>query len=108
MEFKKIIAIVRSHVLEKVEERLRDLRVEGIGISRVKGYGEEAKFVNPEWEFPYSRLEIFCEQEMVDMIVEAILDTAHVGFPGDGLVAVQPVEQLYRIQSRSAIRVNEL
>ncbi len=108
MEFKQVVAIVRNQVLERVEERLIDLRVKGISVSRVKGYGEAAKFVNPDWDFPYARIEIFCEQGMVEAIVEAILDTAHVGFSGDGIVAVHSVDMLYRIRSKGAITEDEI
>ncbi len=108
MEFKKVVAIVRNRVLERVEERLIDLRVRGISVSRVKGYGDAVKFFNPEWEFPFARIEVFCEEGMVEEIVEAILDTAHTGFPGDGIVAVHPVETLYDIRSKSEIMVDQL
>ncbi len=103
MEFKQVVAIVRSQVLDKVEDRLVELRVKGIGISRIKGYGEASSFVNPEWEFPYARIEIFCEAGMVEPIVDNILDAAHIGYPGDGIVAVQAVEKLYRIRSKTMI-----
>ncbi len=105
MAFKKVVAIVRSKVLERVEERLIDLRVKGISVSRVKGYGDAAKFFRPEWEFPFARIEVFCEAGMVEKIVEAILDTAHSGFAGDGIIAVHPVEMLYDIRSKSGVVV---
>ncbi len=108
MEFKKVVAIVRNRVLERVEERLIDLRVKGISVSRVKGYGEAANFFSPEWEFPYARIEVFCEKGMVEEIVKAILDTAHTGLPGDGIVAVHPVEMLYDIRGKCEIIVTEV
>ncbi len=108
MEFKKVVAIVRNRVLERVEERLIDLRVKGISVSRVKGYGDAVKFLKQEWEFPFARIEVFCEEGMVDEIVETILHTAHTGLPGDGIVAVHSVDTLYDIKSQSEIIVEEI
>ena len=108
MELKKIVAIVRTQVLGDVEDRLVALRVKGISVTRVKGYGEFAMFMHPEWRFTHARIEIYAEQSMVDVIVESILESAHVGAPGDGIVAVHPVEKLYRIRSQSEITGEEV
>ena len=51
MELKKVIASVRTQVLGEVEERLTNLRVKEISVTRVKGYGEFATFIHPEWRF---------------------------------------------------------
>lgn len=108
MELKKIIAIVRTQVLVEVEEHLIEMRVKGISVTPVKGYGEHDTFINPDWRFTHARIEIYVELSMVDLIVETILKTAHVGLPGDGIVAVHPVERLYRIRSRSEIIADEI
>jgi len=108
MELKKVVAIVRNQVLGDVEDRLVNLRVKGISVTRVKGYGEFSAFIHPDWRFTHARIEIYTEQSMVDTIVESILDSAHVGAPGDGIVAVTPVEKLYRIRSRSKITPEEI
>lgn len=108
MELKKIVAIVRTQVLGDVEDRLVSMRVKGICVTRIKGYGEFEVFSHPEWRFTHARIEIYSEQSMVDLIVEAILDSAHLGVPGDGIVAVMPVEQLYRIRSKSEITAEEI
>lgn len=103
MELKKIVAIVQTHVLENVEGRLVDMGVKGISVSRVKGYGEYANFLNPDWFVTHARIEIFTEKSRVDEIVAAILEIAHTGASGDGIVAVLPVEKLYRIRTKSAV-----
>ena len=43
MEWKKIVAIIRRDKLRDVEERLKDLRVNGISVTRGKGYGGVCK-----------------------------------------------------------------
>lgn len=44
MDFRKVNAIIRSDALEKVEQRLHELGVPGISVTRVKGYGEYKNF----------------------------------------------------------------
>ncbi len=108
MELKRIVAIVRIQVLGDVEDRLIDMRVKGISVTRVKGYGEYDTFINPDWILTHARIEIFAEISMVDTIVDAIIDTAHAGLPGDGIVVVSPVEKLYRIRSKTQVTSGEI
>lgn len=108
MEVKKIVAIIRNQVLQDVEERLASMNVEGISVSHVKGYGEYSTFMHDDWIFTHARIEIYTEQSMVDLIVDAILETAYVGMPGDGIVAVSPVDELYRIRSKSEVTDEEM
>ncbi len=108
MELKKIVAIIRSAELQKVEGRLVDMRVRGISVTKVKGFGEYANFFNPDWMVTHSRIEIFTEAARVDEIASAIMDVAHTGMEGDGIVAVLPVEKLYRVRTKSEITPEEL
>ena len=39
MEWKKVVAIIRGDKLREVEERLKDLQVGGISVTRGTGYG---------------------------------------------------------------------
>ena len=108
MELKKIVAIIRNTELEKVEGRLVDMRVKGISVTKVKGFGEYANFFNPDWMVTHSRIEIFTEEARVDEIVSVIIEIAHTGMEGDGIVAVIPVEKVYRIRTKSQISPEEL
>ncbi len=99
MELKKITAIFRSHLLEVVERRLRELGVKGISVSQVKGYGEYKQFYTKDGLSEEARIEIFTTKDEVDAIVRAILESAHTGLAGDGFVAVIPVEKIFRIKS---------
>ena len=104
MDVKKVTAIVRTDVLEDVENRLRRLGVPGLTVSRVKGFGEYANFFTPDWKSAYARIEIFTDPTQVPPIVDSIMDAAHSGLPGDGIVAVLPVDALYRIRDRSRLQ----
>ena len=98
MDLKQLVAIVRTDVLEDVEARLRQLGAPGLTVSRVKGFGEYANFFTPDWMSAYARIEIFTDVEQVQQIVDTILDAAHTGTAGDGIVSVLPVDMLYRIR----------
>ena len=103
MEQKMIVAIVRTQAVEKLEGRLIDMGSPGFSISEVKGCGEYANFFNPDWKVTHARIEIVAQQSKVDDIVAAILDSAHTSMTGDGIVAVLPVEKLYRIRTKTEV-----
>lgn len=108
MELRRIVAIIRGSALEKVEQGLKELGVKGISVSPVKGYGEYANLSKADWMVKNARIEVFAKQSEVDAIVTAILESAHSGSPGDGLVAVMPVEKLYRVRTKSAMTSQEI
>jgi len=108
MEWKKIVAIIRGDRLQEVEERLKDLQVNGISVTRGKGYGEYANFFSSDWCVTHARLEIYCEASRANGIIRAIMDAAHTGSAGDGIVALIPVEQLYRIRSKTEAKYEEV
>ena len=98
MDLKKVVAIVRTDMIEHVESRLIQLGVPGITIARVKGFGEYSNFFTHDWLSAYVRIEIFTDPAQVQQIVDAILEAAHTGTPGDGIVSVLPVDSLYRVR----------
>lgn len=98
MELKKITAIVRSDQLEDVENRLKGPTIPGISVDHVKGYGEYANFFTRDWMSRYARLEIVTDARHAQAIVDAIMDVAHTGTKGDGMICVLPVDQVYRIR----------
>lgn len=107
MDFKKVTAIIRCESCEKVEQTLQKLGVHGFSISKVKGYGEYADLYSNDWLVSHARIEIFTEAPRAEKIVEAIMEAAHVGLEGDGIIAVLPVEKLFRIRTRSEFKPGE-
>jgi len=103
MNYKKITAIINPAKLEAVEEKLKKLCVPGISVSKVKGYGEAPNFFHSDWTSEQSRIEVFVSAERAQEITEGIMDAAHTGQEGDGMVAVLPVEFLYQISSRELV-----
>jgi nitrogen regulatory protein P-II 1 len=108
MELKKVTAIIDTDVLEKVENSLQKIGVTGISVTYVKGFGQYANFFKSPPLVSHARIEIFADEYTVHSIVDAIMQTAHTGLPGDGIIAVLPVERLYRISEMKEITTSEL
>src|SRR5437016_5163162 len=101
-----IIAVVRAGALDAVEASLERIGVPGFTVIRVKGRGEHNLYgrdwLARDWLTDEAKIEIVAEESKVEAIVNAIMDAAHTGDPGDGIVSVLPVEQFFRIRTRSA------
>lgn len=108
MEFRKVTAIIRADALERVERKLRDMDVKGVSVTKVKGYGEYVDFYSKDWMVSHARIEIFTHASKADAIAHAIMETAHVGVEGDGIVAVLPVETVYRIRTQAIATSDEV
>ncbi len=100
MNFRKVTAIIRPDLLEQVEDRLKVLNVPGVSVSKVKGYGEYANFFQSDWLSTHTKIEIFTNTDNAKEIAEAIMEAAHTGTEGDGIVAILPVESVYHIRTR--------
>lgn len=107
MDIKEVVAFIRRDRLEEVERKLRVVGVERINVSKVKGYGEYHDFFTRDWMVEEVRVDIFTRAHAVDAIVAAIMDGAHTGLPGDGVVAVMPVEKFYLIRTRAEATPSE-
>jgi len=101
MQYRKVTAIVASEKLEEIERALQAIHVSGISVSQVRGYGEYHNFYRPDMMCRHARIEIFCRTPEAEAIAECIMNTAHTGISGDGIVAVLPVENLYCIRTKS-------
>lgn len=98
-EIRKVIAIVRTSVLERVEQKLEAFHIPGITVTKVKGFGEYTNFFSSDWMVVHARIEIILRRERADEVARAIQTAAKTGLPGDGVVFVIPVESVYRIRS---------
>lgn len=107
MELRKVTAIIRSGLLERVEEHLQAMRVRGLSVTNVKGYGEYANFFTHSWMVTHSRVEVFTEKTRAEEIARTIVETAHTGEEGDGIVAILPVEKVYRIRTKGEVAAAE-
>ena len=96
-----VIAVVRADALEAVEQKLIGIGVRGLTVVKVKGLGRHANVFSRDWLSEEAKLEIVAHEDRVDAITRAIMEAAHTGDPGDGIVTVLPVSSFHRIRTRS-------
>lgn len=101
MEIKAVIAMVRSDALEAVETKLQQVGVQGVTVTRSKGYGDYHNFFTRDWMSDGVRVEVYTAADRVGAIVDAITDAAHTGESGDGLIVVLPVERAFSVRTKS-------
>lgn len=100
MSFAKITAIVRPAVVSDIENLLHREGIPGMSVGHVKGYGDYADFYRNDWMVSHVRIEIFISESMAESVAEKIMDVAHTGLEGDGLIAISPVTAIYHIRTK--------
>lgn len=101
--YKKVTAILRSTVLEGVERRLETLGVHGMSVLRVRGFGEYANYFEQDMLVDRIRIDVYTTDEKAEVVASALVDVAHTGASGDGLVAVEPVDALWNVRTRRPV-----
>ena len=103
---KKIEAIIKPFKLEDVKDALTNIKIEGMTVSEVKGFGRQKghKEIYRGAEYvvdflPKVKIEVVAEAGNVDQIVAAIQQSAQTGKIGDGKIFVLPVEEAVRIRT---------
>jgi len=88
---KLIVAVVRPFTVEKIVLAFEDIEnFPGMTVAESEGFGQVHDAIDPFK--PYKRIEIACDDERADEIVEAIRSEAHTGKRGDGMIVVVAVE----------------
>ncbi len=112
---KKVEAIIKPFKLDEVKEALSDAGIEGMTVTDVRGFGRQKGhteiYRGSEYTvdfLPKMKIEIVIDDERLEAVVKAIVDTANTGKIGDGKVFVSPVEEAIRIRTgeRGADAVN--
>jgi nitrogen regulatory protein P-II 1 len=100
---KKIEAFVRSERFSMVRDRLRELGIGGI-ITSVSGWTKGRELHMRYRGRPVSRdliagakFELFVPDDMIDLVVKTITETARTGKLGDGVIAVSNLEKTINI-----------
>jgi nitrogen regulatory protein P-II 1 len=91
---KKIEAIVRKEKFESVYKALESIGIGGLTAVPAHGFGNHRSGLKEKM-----KIDIFCDEFQVDLIVETIRKTARTGLTGDGKIAVLDLEKLYRIRT---------
>lgn len=100
---KQIQAYIKKHKLDAVVRALRKVQsVTGLSVMNRDGYGLgwSQENINAEQEMlTGSKLELFCCDEAVEEVIDAIERAAHTGLKGDGKIYVSNIEQAVRIST---------
>jgi nitrogen regulatory protein PII len=103
---KRIEAVIRQGSLDEVRERLTNIGVEGLTLTRVIGFGRQKGhtefYRGCEYTVdfhPKLLLTIVADEGQVDEIMEAIIAGARTGNIGDGKIFVTPVDEVVRIRT---------
>lgn len=106
---KLVVAIIKPFKLDDVRSALADVGVQGITVTEVKGFGRQkghtelyrgAEYVVDF--LPKVKLELAVDDEQVDRVVEAIIETARTGKIGDGKIFVSELKSAVRIRTGEA------
>jgi nitrogen regulatory protein P-II 1 len=103
---KKIEAIVQPFKLEEVKEALKNIGIDGMTISEVRGHGRQKghKEVYRGQEYnvdllPKVKFELVVLDSRLDEVLEAIATAARSGRIGDGKIFVFDVAEAIRIRN---------
>ena len=103
---KKIEAVIKPFKLDEVKEALHEVGLQGItvvearGFGRQKGHTELYRGAEYVVDFlPKVKIELICDDSVVERAVEAILGAARTGRIGDGKIFILPVEEAVRIRT---------
>jgi nitrogen regulatory protein P-II 1 len=103
---KKIEAIIQPYKLDEVRDVLKNLGIDGITISEVRGHGRQKGhkevYRGMEYEvdlLPKIKLETVVVDARLDEIVQAVAAAARTGKIGDGKIFVYDVLEAIRIRN---------
>ena len=103
---KKIEAVVQPFKMEEVKEALKNIGVDGMTISEVRGHGRQKghKEVYRGQEYnvdllPKVKFELVIPDTRLDEVLEAVTNAARSGKIGDGKIFVYDVAEAIRIRN---------
>ena len=103
---KKIEAIIKPFKLDEVKDALHEVGLQGITVTEAKGFGRQKghteQYRGAEYVvdfLPKVKIEVICEDSVVERAVEAIINAARTGRIGDGKIFVQDLVRVIRIRT---------
>jgi nitrogen regulatory protein P-II 1 len=103
---KKIEAIIQPHKLEDVKAALKNIGVDGMTISEVRGHGRQKGhkeiYRGMEYEvdlLPKTKIELVVSSSRADEVIQTILSSARTGRIGDGKIFIYDVAEAIRIRN---------
>jgi len=101
-----VSAIIKPFKLDDVRDAIAQVGVSGMTVTEVKGFGRQkghtelyrgAEYVVDF--LPKIRIDTAVNDELVERVVEAIVQSAATGNMGDGKVFVHKLEEVVRIRT---------
>lgn len=103
---KKIEAIIQPHKLEDAKEALKNIGVDGMTITEVRGHGRQKGhtevYRGMEYKvdlLPKVKLELVVTDQRADEVVRTLVTAARTGKIGDGKIFVYAVADAVRIRN---------
>lgn len=104
---KKIEAIIREDKVNDVHDALCNIGILGFNMFEVRGHGRQGgvQLVGRAGTYqinmlPKIQINIILSDRNLEAAIEAILNSAHTGEPGDGLIFIYPVDEVVRVRTR--------
>ena len=101
-----IVAIIKPFKLDDVKSALESAGVNGLTVTEASGYGRQGGhtevYRGAEYQIdlvPKVRLEVICDDEDCEHLIDVIVESARTGKIGDGKVWSVPVETLVRVRT---------
>jgi nitrogen regulatory protein P-II 2 len=103
---KIVSAIIKPFKLDDVRTALSEIGVNGLTVYEVKGFGRQkghtelyrgAEYVVDY--IPKVKLEIAIDDDLVDQVIDALVESARTGKIGDGKIFVTNLENVVRIRT---------
>ncbi len=95
---KMITAFVRTTSLEHIVSSLQEIGITGMSVSEVRGMGDQVGLFTPY--AIHNVINVIVPDENAGMVTDIIVQHAHTGLPGDGLVAVSPLDNVIEIRTK--------
>jgi len=102
----KVEAIIQPSRFESVKDALREIGIEGMTVTEVRGHGRQKGhtevYRGREYTvdlLPKIKLDLVLPDPLVEKAVDTILKSAKTGKIGDGKIFVSKVEEAIRIRN---------
>lgn len=103
MAYNEITAIVDMLALKRVRQSLHKINVPGISVFKISGYGKHKNFFKSGLMQQHNCVRVIASEDETDHVVQTIMDAAHTGMEGDGIVTVKPISRFYSIYDKKRI-----
>ena len=101
-----VMAVIKPFKLDEVRDSLTELGIQGITVTEVRGFGRQKGhteiYRGAEYEvnyLPKIKLELAIEDDLLDLVLETISNSAQTGQIGDGKLFVSDLTTAVRIRT---------